>query len=155
MLGQDIQSYLSRRKWDLDVFRCKSIGKYSLRPATEGITLRTARMLEQRLTYMMIPKILIQNIIAHVTRPKGHIILMATIDRKGVISLGSVGNIYITNARYSYEYLTALLNSTLLAWYAYRFIYGNAIRTMRFDNYHLARLPIPDIAPGEQEPLVN
>ena len=125
------------------------------RNPTEGITSNTYRKLEQQLEYMMTPKIVIQNIIAHVTKPNNHIIMMATIDRKGIIDLGSVGNIYIHDTNYNYEYLTALLNSTLLSWYAYHFIYGNAIRTMRFDNYHLNRLPLFELSINQQKPYID
>ena len=91
------------------------------------------------------PKIVMQNIIAHVENPYDHIILMATIDEEGILSLGSVGNIFLSNKSYNYSFLLGIINSRFLSWYAYRFIYGKAIRTMRFDNYHLERLPFPNI----------
>lgn len=81
--------------------------------------------------------------------------MMATIDTKGVICLGSVGNIFVTNSYYSLEYLTALLNSKLISWYAYRFIYGKAIRTMGFDNYHLAKVPLIELPKSNQSPFIN
>ena len=36
-----------------------------------------------------------------------------------------------------------MLNSKLINWYAYFFIFGKAIRTMQFDNPITSRLPIP------------
>lgn len=153
--GLDIQKYLVSRDWNIDVFRCKSIGRYMLKPATEGLTFKKAEKLHNDIEYMKSPKILIQNIVAHVVNPKEHIILMATVDRQGVIGLGSIGNVYITNTEYSVEYLTALLNSTLISWYAYRFIYGHAIRTMRFDNYHLSKLPFAQMPKTKQEPFIK
>jgi hypothetical protein len=153
--GLDIQDHLTEYKWDVDIFRCKSIGRYILKPATEGLTVKKARLLDNKIDYMRTPKIIIQNIIAHVTKPYEHIIMMATIDTKGVICLGSVGNIFATDYSYSLEYLTALLNSNLVSWYAYHFIYGNAIRTMRFDNYHLAKLPLVELSRVRQKPFID
>jgi len=142
--GQDIQSKIVNEKWDIPIYRCKSIGRYVLKEAVEGLTKGVYDKLTEQISYMSVPKIIIQNIIAHVTKPKEHIIIMATLDKKGIISLGSVGNIYVTTKTIP-EYLIGLLNSKLISWYAYRFIYGNAIRTMRFDNYHLNRLPLRNI----------
>ncbi|MDQ7799082.1 MAG: N-6 DNA methylase [Candidatus Edwardsbacteria bacterium] len=139
--GQDIQNKIINEKWDIPVYRCKSIGRYILKDAEEGLSKVTYDKLYEQISYMNAPKIIIQNIIAHVTKPNEHIIIMATIDKKGIVSLGSVGNIYITNKTLP-EYLIGILNSKLISWYSYRFIYGNAIRTMRFDNYHLNRLPL-------------
>jgi len=153
--GVDIQDYLTKHNWKVEVFRCKSIGRYVLKPAKEGLTSANARHLNSEINYMRQPKIIIQNIVAHITKPHDHIMIMATIDQQGVIGLGSIGNIYVTDKTYTFEYLTALLNSNLISWYAYHFIYGNAIRTMRFDNYHLSRLPLVEVSEINQKPFVT
>ena len=66
--------------------------------------------------------------------------MMATIDEKGLVTLDNVGNIFVDGV--APEFIVGLLNSKLINWYAYRFIYAKAIRTMRFDKYHLAKLPL-------------
>ena len=38
--------------------------------------------------------------------------------------------------------MAALLNSDLINWYVYRFIYGKAVRTMHFDNVVTNKIPI-------------
>jgi len=43
---------------------------------------------------------------------------------------------------YSQYFVWSILNSKLMNWFAYRFIYGKAIRTMRFDNPVTNRIPI-------------
>jgi adenine-specific DNA-methyltransferase len=139
--GLDIQQFLTQKKWDVPVYRCKSVGRYILKPAVEGVEKKAITKLQGKIQYMLRPKIVIQNIVAHVANPAEHIILMATLDNEGIISLGSVGNLF-TQQNCSPQYLVALFNSKLLSWYAYRFIYGNAIRTMRFDNYHLSKMPL-------------
>ena len=88
------------------------------------------------------PKIIVQNIIAHVTRPFDHIIFMGAYDELGRLNLDNVGNIYLRDARYNPFYMLAVLNSFLMSWYLYRFVYAKAIRTMRYDGYHLAKTPI-------------
>jgi len=153
--GVDIQKYLKKKNWDIPVYRCKSISRYVLKYPNEGITKKVLEEIYCNIEYMLNPRIIMQNIVAHVMNPVDHIILMATIDKEGIICLGSVGNIFINNKIYSLEFLTALLNSRLISWYAYRFIYGHAIRTMRFDNYHLSKLPLPEIDYDEQKTIIS
>ena len=148
--GQDIQKYLTK-DFDIEVYRCKSVGRYFLKKPKEGVTKEIYERHKPILLYMEKPKIIIQNIVAHVVKPTEHIIFMATLDTKGIIGLGSVGNISINDARYNTKYLIGLLNSKLLSWFAYRFIYSRAIRTMRFDNYHLSKLPFPIILFSSQD----
>lgn len=153
--GLDIQKYLKKKNWDIPVYRCKSISRYVLKCSNEGITTKILEEIYCDIKYMLNPRIIMQNIVAHVMNPVDHIILMATIDKEGIICLGSVGNIFINNKLYSLEFLTALLNSRLISWYAYRFIYGHAIRTMRFDNFHLSKLPLPEIDYEEQKTIIS
>ena len=46
---------------------------------------------------------------------------------------------------YSSKYLLGILNSKLVSWYAYRFIFAKAIRTMHFDSPVTSRIPYPKI----------
>jgi len=46
---------------------------------------------------------------------------------------------------YSLEFLLCLLNSKLVSWYAYRYIFSKAIRTMDLDDYYLGKIPLPRI----------
>jgi hypothetical protein len=153
--GLDIQKYLKKKNWDFPVYRCKSISRYVLKCSSEGITAKVFEKIYCDIKYMLKPRIIMQNIVAHVMNPVDHIILMATIDKEGIICLGSVGNIFINNKIHSLEFLTALLNSRLISWFAYRFIYGHAIRTMRFDNFHLSKLPLPEIDYDEQKTIIS
>jgi hypothetical protein len=57
------------------------------------------------------------------------------------------------SAEYSRYFIWALLNSTVVNWYAYFFIFGKAIRTMHFDNVVTDRIPIPKISRAEQQPI--
>jgi len=68
---------------------------------------------------------------------------MSTFDESGVLTLDTVGNTVLTDNKFRYSFITALLNSKLWSWYAYRFIFSKAIRTMDFDSYYLGKLPLP------------
>lgn len=61
------------------------------------------------------------------------------------MTLDTVQNTVLTDNRFAYSFTTALLNSKLWSWYAYRFIYSKAIRTMHFDEYYLGKFPLPPI----------
>ena len=43
------------------------------------------------------------------------------------------------------KFILAILNSKLISWYVYIFIFGLAIRTMHFDNPVTSRIPMPVI----------
>ncbi len=99
----------------------------------------------KKVSFLCQPKILSQRIIAHVLHPSDHIILMSTFDKDGVLTLDTVENTVLTDNRFAYSFITGLLNSKLWSWYAYRFIFSKAIRTMDFDEYYLGKLPLPPI----------
>jgi SAM-dependent methyltransferase len=90
--------------------------------------------------------VLVQNIVAHIENPVDHIKIIATCPdpsahREAVI-LDTV-NQFECRSGVDARYLCALLNSRFLNWYAYRFLFGKAIRTMHFDAVTADRLPIP------------
>ena len=143
--GLDIQDALTEKNIFKNIYRSKSIGRFELKDPKEGITKSTYLELKSDLQYMEQKKIIIQNIVAHVMNPTDHIILMASMDEEGLLGLGSVGNIFIKDEKLNPYFIVALLNSKLFSWYAYRFIYGKAIRTMRFDQHHLNKLTLPPI----------
>lgn len=139
--GLIVQKFL-KDKGDFPVLRGKSIGRYLVKDIKEFITKKDYKKIENKSKYLLKPKIIVQNIVAHVTKPKDHIILMSTMDEKGLLALDNVGCIFLKDNKIHKLFLISLLNSRLMSWYAYRFVYAKAIRTMRFDKYHLAKLPL-------------
>ncbi len=137
--GVIIQRYLKERG-EIPILRGKSIGRYVIKDIADFITKADYDELKKSVEYTEKPKVVVQNIVAHVLKPKDHIILMATIDEKGLITLDNVGNVFLDGI--APEFVVALLNSKLINWYAYRFIYAKAIRTMRFDKYHIGKIPL-------------
>jgi len=139
--GELIQKYL-KKEGDIPILRGKSIGRYEIKPITDFINKNDYKKLGKKIEYLETPKIVIQNIIAHVKNPKDRIIMMAAYDNNGTISLDNVGNIFMKDSSIDPFYLIGILNSKLISWYAYNFIYAKAIRTMRFDKFHFSKTPI-------------
>lgn len=87
------------------------------------------------------PKIVAQDIIAHIQNPLPHIKLTTTIDKSANwFNVNTVTN--IASSEYYLEYLCGILNSRLISWYAYDFIYNRAARTMHFRTGYADHIPI-------------
>ena len=87
--------------------------------------------------------ILCQNIVAHIQNPTDHIKVTACIPSEtNYAILDTINQLTVDKEVCSNFYLWALLNSDLINWYVYRFIYGKAIRTMHFDNPVSSRIPL-------------
>jgi len=108
-----------------------------------------------KITEMKRPKIISQRIIAHVLKPKDHIVIMSTLDEKGLLNVDTVENTILTNDNYDMKYVLGLLNSKLVSWFAYLFIFNKAIRTMDFDNYYIGKIPIPPATLEQQRPIIG
>lgn len=105
--------------------------------------------------YLKNNSILVQNIVAHIENPIDHIKITATIPtKKNFVLLDTINQITLQN-RISPYFIWSLLNSKLVNWYAYRFIFGKAIRTMHFDNSVTSRLPIATVTQIEQKRLID
>jgi len=94
--------------------------------------------------------ILVQRIVAHIENPISHLQITACIP-----DIKYIGNLTLANTinqilikdieNFSQNYLWYILNSKIINWYAFRFIYAKAIRTMQFYNPVTSRLPIPNV----------
>lgn len=89
--------------------------------------------------------ILVQNIVSHITNPVGHIKIIAALppDEKDKYLILDTINQIIFKESVSARFGCSLLNSKLINWYAYNFIFAKAIRTMHFDNVVTNRIPFP------------
>ena len=101
------------------------------------------------------PKIVSQNIVAHIGKPVPHIRIIAALDSNGLLNLDTVNNTFTLDDRWPLEALVALLNSKTYSWYMYRFIYNQAIRTMHFDAPYVARLPLPHAISDEERTVIR
>jgi predicted type IV restriction endonuclease len=99
--------------------------------------------------------VLVQNIVAHIENPIDHIKITACIPDKNDYIIVNTINQIIINEKIDRKIIWYLLNSKLINWYAYRFIFGKAIRTMHFDNPVTSRIPIPKDIVKLQETLAK
>ena len=86
--------------------------------------------------------LLFQNIVAHITDPHPQIKLIGCVPNKENVYIVDTINQISVKEEYSNKYIWCLLNSKLICWYVYNFIYGKAIRTMHFDSVSTDRIPI-------------
>ncbi len=86
------------------------------------------------------PHIVAQRIVAHI---QDHIKITAAFDEEGLFSFNTVTNIFVNDKAYSNEFVLALLNSNVVQYYTYKFIYSNAIRSMDFYKAYAQNIPLP------------
>jgi hypothetical protein len=98
--------------------------------------------------------LLAQRIVAHLTKPKDHIKIISCLSNlinwKNYVIVDTINQLQ-NKGKVSSEFLLAIINSKLVSWYVYRFIFGKAIRTMQFDNPVTKRIPIPKKIDKSQE----
>jgi len=109
----------------------------------------------QKIEDLRKPKIISQRIVAHILKPTDHIIIMSTLDSKGLLSVDTVENTILTDPTYNLRYLLAFLNSKLISWFAYVFIFNKAVRTMDLDDYYVGKIPIYPASKDEQKPIID
>ena len=136
------------------ILRGDNIGKFSIYGDIEKISLLKKDLNNKKLKMLKQQKIISQNIVAHVMNPFDRIIIMATIDKAGYLTLDTVMNTFIEDNSYSHQYILGILNSRLSEWFYYWFVYNRAIRTMHFDEYYMGKLPIKKIT-VENQPIVK
>lgn len=128
------------------IYRGDHIARYQLFESANSVPESILEIATKKVELLQQPKVLSQRIVAHVLQPVDHIILMATIDTMRILTLDTIENTVLTDKRFSLGFLTSLLNSKFFSWYAYRFIFSKAIRTMDFDEYYIGKLPICQIS---------
>lgn len=99
--------------------------------------------------------VLVQNIVAHIKNPVDHIKITACLpDHTNYVIVDTINQITVEKD-FDNRVIWFLLNSDILNWYSYRFIFGKAIRTMHFDNVVTDRIPIPEIGQRTQSEMVS
>jgi len=89
--------------------------------------------------------LLVQNIVAHIENPVDHIQITACLPPEKEFVIVDTINQITFNDQNSNKIYWCLLNSKLINWFVYRFIFGKAIRTMHFDNAVTNRIPVPGL----------
>ena len=142
--GLPFQKHVVKTPTKYKILRGRDIKRYHYSTNAEFLPDDMINLNMKKIEFLRRPKIVSQRIVAHVTKPTDHIIIMSTMDRDGIITLDTVENTVIMDDRYSFEFLLCLLNSELISWYAYRYIFSKAIRTMDLDDYYIGKIPLPE-----------
>ena len=148
MRGLSVQKFLSPTG-EIKVIGGRNISRYGI-DGIKGFTCRdTLDSTHGKIQALLKPKIISQNI---VTAKK----INATVDKNGdILGVDTVENTFLTNPNFSLNFIAALFNSTLVNWYAHRFIFCSALMTMHFDNYYIGKIPIPFVQSEEQQSIIE
>lgn len=153
--GVGLQKNLSN-DGDYPVIGGKNIFRYGCNGVKGYLSKNILKSERSKLAFMQQPKIISQDLVAHIQNPVPRIMITSFYDGTGkIIGLDTVQNTIITDTSYDHKYILALLNSTFVSWYTYKFVYCAAIRTMHFDNYYIGKIPIPKISHKDQRPVIT
>lgn len=132
----------------------KQVQRYFTRAATDHVDVDgLSNASEERLES---PKVMAQNIIAHVQNPYEHLVIAAVYDPVRSYNFETVTNIFLPeDAALSLPVLTALLNTQFVNWFVYVSIFNRAIRDMHLDRYFLERVVVPKHITDVQREVVE
>ena len=140
--GAMLQSEVSSSAGHYSVFGGKQIGRYCLAETTKGRMTKAA--VDDDKAFVKSNSVLVQNIVAHIENPVDHIQIIATTLpdslRETSVILDTVNQLAIAKP-FSAKFVAGILNSKLINWFTYRFIFARAIRTMHFDAPVTDRIP--------------
>jgi type I restriction-modification system DNA methylase subunit len=158
ILGLGIQSFDCWREiaqlGDLSILRGNDIQMWHIRSCLYfSPSALEMQPYSNNIASVHVPHIVAQRIIAHIRRPKPHIILMAAYDTRGSFAFNTVTHLLVKDIDFDYRYILGLLNSKLFSFYAYKFVYNNAIRSMDFYKDYSERLPVKPLSMENQKEI--
>ena len=110
----------------------------------------------EKAPFQLQPKVVSQDILAHIENPRPHIKITSTVDKVGdILSLDTVTNTVLSDQNFGLAFISALFNSTLINWYVHRFIFCSAVRTMHFANHYVGKIPVPLATKEQQQPIIE
>ena len=141
--GAMLQASVSSGAGYYAVLGGKQIGRYCLTETPKGRMAKAA--VNDDKAFVKTNSVLVQNIVAHIENPVDHIRIIATVlptELQGnSVILDTVNQLSVAKPL-SASFVAALLNSKLINWFTYRFIFARAIRTMHFDAPVTDRIPL-------------
>ncbi|MCC7431249.1 Eco57I restriction-modification methylase domain-containing protein [bacterium] len=145
-----------KEKGDFPILGGKSISRYRLREMKGYVNKNDLSKHLEKIKLILVPKIISQDIIAHIQNPLPHIKITSFFDSNGtLLTLDTVQNTILLTFEFNYKFILSILNSSFASWYFYKFVYCCAIRTMHFNNYYIGKLPVPRLSEQEQLPFVE
>ncbi len=146
-----------KKEGEIKVLQGRNISRYSLLSSNlpTDFLMQTQINEDERNLYAQ-PKIVVQDIVAHIENPKPHIKLTAHLDESGAFCLNTLTCFAaLPENGYQLGYLLAILNSRFMSWYVHTAIFNGAIRTMHFMPGYADRIPISRIEFGERKTAVS
>lgn len=145
-----------KKSGDIPVIGGDNIIRYGTNNIKGFVSSESLEPPTEKIEFLQKPKVISQRIVAHIEDPKPHIKITSTADPIGnVLSVDTVINTVLTDENFTPIFISTILNSELINWYAHKFIFSSAIRTMDFDKYYVGKIPIPIVTPEEQQPIVD
>ncbi|UJG43987.1 MAG: hypothetical protein K9W46_02110 [Candidatus Heimdallarchaeum endolithica] len=151
--GLNWQKLAKKLKGTTPIFRGKQLNKYCLKEPTDFIDLKKFDFNEYN--YQLNPKILNQLAIAHVMNPYPHFYLQSVYDPEGLLVYETISCTFTKNTKLDLKFVLIINNSKLFAWLLYKFIYSNAIRSTRYDEIYVRRVPVPELLKVEQHIFIK
>ncbi|MDP3992494.1 MAG: N-6 DNA methylase [Nanoarchaeota archaeon] len=149
--GAIYQKEITENPSDFKVLGGKQIGRYYIGKEIKGFI--SKKIVKDDKAFLKEDSILVQRLVAHIEKPKDHIKITASLhkdlNQKDYIIVDTINQLK-NKRKVSSEFLISIINSKLSSWYAYRFIFGKAIRTMQFDNPITRRIIVPRIEKEEK-----
>jgi hypothetical protein len=118
------------------------VGRYKIKGKKGFFEQKFVNLISKKLEQFEQPKIICQRIIAHVQNPVNRIMLTSTYDENKIVGVNTVNCIYLEDVQYDLKSILTILNSEVISWYAYHFIYNDAIRSMDFYDFFISKIPI-------------
>lgn len=138
----------------IKVLTGKEVQKYYQKDIEDKWYLDTSFLSEDDLKRSSLNKVVVQDIVAHITKPKPHIKLTASIDYSGQFCLNTI-MCFAESGSVKNEMLLALINSKFISFYYHYFVFNQAIRTMHFMPGYADILPIPLNIDSSQTPFIE
>lgn len=144
--GAPYQSLISENN-DIKVLSGKQVNRYLLLSNKEKGYI-SSKLINNKNAYLIPNSILVQRIVCHLMQPYPRISIAATLNNLNnssnyiiVDTINQLSNI----SYFDSKVLLGLINSKLISWFGYKFIFANAIRTVQFDNPTTSKIPIKDL----------
>ena len=146
--GLSVQKFLEATG-EVKVIGGREISRYGISGVKGYASHDVLSSADRKIRSLLQPKIISQNI---VTRKQ----IKAHVDEAGdILGVDTVENTFLTDSNFSMHFVAALFNSTLINWYAHRFIFCSALLTMHFDDYYIGKIPIPLLTIEDQQSIIE
>lgn len=154
--GGMFQKHIEQSNGEYKVLGGKNINRFYINPEIKGFV--NKNYVDKENSFIKEDSILVQRIVAHIANPFDRIqITAASSDslKDGKFVIVDTVNQLTKKEDIETRLIIGILNSKLMNWYLYRFVFAKAIRTMQFDNPVTSRIPIPEIVLDNRNPIVK